>query len=214
MIEKNKIGLIGSGGQADEAESYVIDRDVAFRAVDEDYIDDAISNGKNAIDINNPVREQLETGIVVAIGAPALRRMMLEKWHGERYESIISEHAIVDTTANVGKGCIIAPRAVITTNVEIGAHSIINVAATISHDTKIGEFVTICPGVHIAGNVRIGDGVFVGIGATVSNNISIAPGVVVGAGAVVVKDIETENAVVVGVPATEVSKNEGWLREI
>ena len=34
-----RIGLIGSGGQADEAESYLLDANVEFRAISDEYVD-------------------------------------------------------------------------------------------------------------------------------------------------------------------------------
>lgn len=211
MGESREIGIIGSGGQAEEAESYLKDRTAAFRAVDKSYLE---LGNDNLIDIDSANEKQIDTAVVAAIGAPALRRVLLEKWPGEKYETIISEHAVVDESASIGEGSIVCPRAVITTGVEIGKHSIVNIAATISHDCILGEYVTVSPGVHMGGNVRLGDGVFVGIGAIIKNGISIAEGVVIGAGAVVIKNIDTPNSVHVGVPAKEMSVNDGWLNEV
>ena len=206
-----KIGLIGNGGQADEAESFLENREVEFRALSEGYLD---PTDPRQINILNPNEYQRIIPVVAAIGAPEVRRKMVEEWGGEKFATIQSEVSYVDKSAVIGEGSIIAPRAVITTNVEIGKHVIVNVAATISHDSKLGDFVTIGPGAHVAGNVEIGDGAFVGIGAIISNNIRIANGVVVGAGAVVVEDILKENSVVIGVPAKEIRVNEGWLSEV
>lgn len=212
-MDNERIGILGNGGQADEAESFLDNKkSVEFRAVDKQYIDQENSN--DLIDIESPEDHHRELPVIAAIGAPAIRKFMIEKWPGERYESIISEHAVVDKSVKVGEGCMIAPRAVVTTNVEIGNHSLINVAASIQHNSVIGEFVTIGPGSHIAGNVVIGDGVFIGMGANVSNNIRIASGVVIGAGAVVIRNIEEENSIYVGVPAKKIGMNEDWLSEI
>lgn len=210
MTENQRIGIIGSGGQADEAESYERDKKIAFHAVDARYI----REHEQQINVEEPSESERETSVVAAIGAPAVRKMLIEKWPGKNYHTITSEHAVIDPTARIGKGCIIAPGAMITTNVEIGSHSIINVAATVSHNSKLGDYVTVSPGAHIAGNVRLGEGVFIGIGATVSNGISVASGVVVGAGAVVIRSIEEDNSVYVGVPAKKIAQNDGWLNEI
>lgn len=209
--EIEKIGLIGSGGQADEAESFLTDQEVAFRALSPEYLD---PNDPSKINILDPTEYQRTLPVIAAIGAPALRRKLVEAWPGNRFETIRAELSYVDKTAKIGEGSIIAPRAVITTNVEIGKHAIINVAASVSHNCKLGDYVTVSPGAHIAGNVELGDGVFVGIGAIISNNIRIANGVVVGAGAVVIRDIDIENSVVVGSPAKIIKENEGWLSEI
>lgn len=206
-----KIGLLGSGGQADEVESYLADGDeVVFRAVSKDYLDG--SNPK-LIDIDQPGDNQV-LEVVAALGAPGLRKKMVESWSGQKYANVISETADVNKNAEIGDGSIIAPGAIITTNAKIGAHVIVNIGVTISHDAKIGDFVTISPGAHIAGRVTIGNGVFVGIGAVVSNDVKLADGVVIGAGAVVLDDVEQENSVAVGMPAKVIKQNDGWLSEI
>lgn len=206
-----KIGLLGSGGQADEVESYLGGSDeVVFRAVSKDYLDG--SNPK-LIDIDQPGDNQA-IEVVAALGAPGLRKKMVESWGGKKYATVISAAAHVDKGASIGDGSIIAPGAIITTNAKIGEHVIVNISATISHDAKIGNFVTISPGAHIAGRVTIGDGVFIGIGAVISNDVKIADGCVVGAGAVVLDDITEENSVVVGMPAKVIKQNDGWLSEI
>lgn len=205
-----RIGLIGDGPQADEAQSFAPSREISFRAVDKEYADDR----NMTVDIDNPGDGHKDTAIVAAVGAPAIRRMMIEKWPGDKFGTIISEHAVVDRTSKIGEGTIVAPRTVITTNVMIGKHNIINIGSTISHDCIFGDFVTISPGAHIGGRVILGDGVFVGIGSTIKNDIRVAPGVVIGAGAVVVKNITEENSVYAGVPAKQISKNDGWLSEV
>lgn len=204
-----KVGILGSGGQADEAQSYFAQGDIVFRAVDPSFIEN-----ESLIDITNPTQEQQQTPVVAAVGAPAIRREMVEKWSGTTYASIVSEHSLVDKTTKVGEGCIIAPGAVLTTNIEVGNHVVINTNVTIGHDSKVGDYATISPGANIAGHVTIEDGVFIGIGAVVSNDISIAKGSVIGAGAVVIDNITDENAVYVGVPAKKIKQNEGWLREV
>jgi sugar O-acyltransferase (sialic acid O-acetyltransferase NeuD family) len=204
----DKIGLLGSGGQADEAESF-FDGEVAFRAVSKEYLDDIAT-----VDIREPSDDERRSPVCAAVGAPALKVKLLEEWPGTSYQSIISERAYVDDSAEVGEGSIIAPNAVITTNVKIGRHVIINVAASLQHNTEVGDFVSIGPGAHVAGNVVIGDGVYVGIGAVISNGVKISDGAVIGAGATLLKDADTENGVYVGVPARLIKTNEGWLREI
>lgn len=206
-----KIGILGKGGQADEAESYLKDSEVEFNAISSEYFD---SSNARQVDILQPSEYQEALPVVAAIGAPAIRRKMVEEWKGERFKTIVAELSYIDKTVTIGEGGIIAPRAVITTNVEIGSHAIINVAASISHNSKLGDFVTVSPGAHIGGNVEIGNGAFIGIGAIITNNVIIAEGCVVGAGAVVINSIETPNSVVVGTPAKTIRINEDWLREV
>lgn len=210
-MHEKKIGILGAGGQADEAISYLRDTEVEFKALTDEYVD---LDDEQQINVISPTDYQKTIEVVAAIGAPAVRRAMVERWPGEHYATIQAETSYVDKTTKVGVGVIISPRAVITTNVEIGNHTIINVAATVSHDCRLGDYVTVSPGAHIGGNVELGDGVFVGIGAIISNGIKVAQGSVIGAGAVVVKDILEENSVVVGTPAKVIKVNEGWLERV
>lgn len=206
------VGLLGSGAQADEIESFLdAQRAVSFRAVSIQFFN---PENPKLINIDNP---GMYTGmpVVAAIGAPGVRKDMVATWGDEKnYITVTSAAAYVDSSSSIGEGSVIAPMAVITTNVSIGKHVIVNVGATVSHDVIIGDYVTIGPGVHIAGRVTIGDGVFIGIGASISNNLIIAAGSVIGAGAVVMHDILEKNSVAVGVPARVIRKNEDWLREI
>ncbi len=206
-----EIGILGAGGQADEVVSYLVDFDIMFHALSESHID---KDNQKQIDITTPSEYQSTLPVVAAVGAPAIRKMMVGQWPGEKFVTVRAATSYVDVSANIGDGTIIAPQAVITTNVEIGRHSIVNIAASISHNCKLGDFVTISPGAHIAGNVELGNGVFVGIGATISNDVKIAAGSVIGAGAVVVRDVAEENSVLVGSPAKLIKHNEGWLRAI
>ncbi len=213
QLHPKEIGIIGNGGQANEAESYLKSDEttVLFRALNKEYRDES---DPSQIDIMNPVDYQKITPVVAAIGAPALRKKMVESWPGEKFVTIIADTSFIDRSTKVGEGSIIAPRAVITTDVEIGKHSIVNVASSISHNCRLGDYSTISPGAHIGGNVDIGDGAFIGIGVIISNNLKIASGVVVGAGAVVIEDLAQENGVYVGVPAKLVGQNESWLSEV
>jgi len=201
------IGLIGGGGHADEVESYA-GKPVIFRAADSQYL-----GGKVTVDISDP-GDNINTPVHIAVGAPAVRKELESKWPGDVYETIVSDHAMVDESVEIGEGSLVAPSAVITTNVKLGAHVIVNVAASVQHNTTVGDFSTISPGVNIGGDVEIGEGVFIGIGANVSNSVKIANGVVVGAGATILENADVENGVYVGTPARIVKQNEGWLREI
>jgi sugar O-acyltransferase (sialic acid O-acetyltransferase NeuD family) len=202
-----RIGLIGSGGQADEVESF-FPGEVVFRAVTKEYL-----GGRALVDVDMP-GDMAATPVHIAVGAPGLRKTLTERWQGNEYTTIISDDALVNPDSEIGEGSLVAPRSVITTNVKIGRHVLVNVAATVQHNTAIGDYVTIGPGVNVGGNVTIEEGVFVGIGATISNGVHISEGVVVGAGAVVIDDLKEKNGVYVGVPAKLLRKNEGWINEI
>jgi sugar O-acyltransferase (sialic acid O-acetyltransferase NeuD family) len=204
-----QIGLLGDGGQANEAEAYYSGA-VSFRAVTSDYA------AGDLIDLEHPSEDQKELPVVAAVGAPALRKKLIELWSGSSYETIIAPTAQIHESSAIGTGTIISPSVVITTNVSVGKHTLVNVAATIQHDSVIGDYCTVGPGSHIGGKVKLGNGVFVGIGAIISNSVTVATGVVIAAGAVVPPhmNLDTENGVYVGVPARLITTNKEWLNEI
>lgn len=204
-----QIGLLGDGGQANEAEAY-FSGEVSFRAVTSDYAADGL------VDIEHPSDGQKVLPVVAAVGAPALRKKLIELWPGTAYETIIAPNSQIHESSSVGAGSIISPSAVITTNITVGKHTLVNVAATIQHDSTVGDYCTVGPGSHIGGKVQLGDGVFVGIGAVISNSVTVASGVVIAAGAVVPPhmNLDTENGVYVGVPARLITTNKEWLNEI
>ena len=212
MEGKSEVGILGAGGQAREVKQYLGDQDIqpAFFAVNAEYVGDA----PERIDILSPSDFEAVTPVIAAIGAPEVRRQLVEEWKGGEFYTVRANESYIGESVIIGKGSIIAPQAVLTANIEVGSHVIVNVGATISHDCTIGNFVTIGPGAHVAGNVELGDGVFVGIGASISNGVKVAEGSVIGAGAVVIKDVVEKNSVVVGVPASTIRVNEGWLSEV
>jgi len=203
-----RVGLLGAGGQAREAASYLAPGTEVFWAVSPDHLNAA---AHDQVDITTPSPADRNAWVLGAVGAPALRRDLVAAWPGDRFVTVVSPAAYVDPSCRIGAGSVIAPGAVLTVDVVVGEHCQVNIGATLSHDVYLASFVTIGPGAHIAGRVRLGDGVFVGIGASISNGVTIASGVVVGAGAAVLADVMTPNAVVAGVPASVVKVRDGWL---
>jgi sugar O-acyltransferase (sialic acid O-acetyltransferase NeuD family) len=206
----NRFGLLGASHQADETAEYLLPDLPLFRAVSHDYLDPSIAD---LIDIETMDAEFLSLPVVVAVGAPGLKRQLVDQWAGREYRSVIADGVILSPTATVGAGSIIAPGAIVNTRVVLGQHVLVNIGASISHDSVLGDYVTVSPGARIAGRVRLGDGAFVGIGATVANGVSVASGIVIGAGAVVISDL-VDPGVYVGVPAKWRSAQEGWLRAL
>jgi carbonic anhydrase/acetyltransferase-like protein (isoleucine patch superfamily) len=198
--------LLGDGGQADEIASFLPPGGVAGRAVTRDYLRDGL------VDAANPPAELLALPVIAAVGLPAVRRLLVEAWPGDRYARVLAEGSWVSRTTDIGEGSVVAPGAVITA-ATIGRHGLVNVGASLAHDVVAGDFVTVGPGARVGGAVRLGDGVFVGIGAVVIDRVTLAAGVVVGAGAVVVADIDEPGAVVVGNPARVLRVDRAWARE-
>lgn len=204
------IGLLGGGAHADEVEEYALSHTVVFRAVGDAYVD---RDDSRSLGISEAKRRHGDLPVVAAVGAPALRRELVEAWGDGPFATVVAEAAMVARTASVAEGAVVAPGAVLSTRVRIGSHALINIAATVSHDTVVGDFATISPGVHLAGRCVVGDGAFLGIGAAVIEDVVIGAGVVVGAGAAVVHDL-LDPGVYAGVPAVRVRDQTGWLREL
>lgn len=198
-----RLGLLGGGGQALEAAEFDSSVDIAFRAVS------APSDG--FIDIRTDDPALTGTPVVAAVGAPGLRRVLVQQWGSTReFGSIISPFSWISPSASIGVGAIVAPGVVVTAGAAIGEHVILNVGSSISHTSSVGDFVTVSPGARVAGDCVIGDGVFLGIGAVVSHGVTVAPGSVIGAGSTVVSNID-RCGVWVGSPARLVRATDEWL---
>ncbi len=206
----NSIGLLGAGAHADEISEYVPAGSIAFRAVDDAYLD---PSNVALIALSTSDAEHLNTPVVAAVGAPGLRRELVARWRGTNYARVIAESATVAVSASIGEGSVVMAGAVCSTRVHVGRHVSVNIGATVSHDTVLGDYATLSPGVHVAGRCVIGAGVFLGIGAVVSDGVTITDGAVVGAGAVVLDDI-TECGTYVGVPARLTKRRHVWLNAL
>lgn len=203
-----RIGLLGAGGHAVAVASFLPAETELFWAVSREYLD---PSADRHIDIGSPSDSYRDSHVIGAVGAPGLRRALVNAWPGSRFASLVSEAAYADKGCEFGVGTVVAPGAIVCVGVNAGDHSLVDVGAIVSHEARLGCFTTVCPGATIAGRAVIGDGAFIGAGATVANSVTIAPGVVVGAGAAVVGDVLTPNAIVVGVPARVVRVAEDWL---
>ena len=104
----------------------------------------------------------------------------------------------LDTT--IEEGTVIMANACINSSAKIGKHCIINTGAIIEHDNIIEDYVHISPNVSLGGTVKVGENTHIGIGSTVKNNLEICKNCTIGAGALLVKNIEEEGTYV-GVPA-------------
>ncbi|WP_418357303.1 acetyltransferase [Shewanella basaltis] len=108
---------------------------------------------------------------------------------GFKFESVISNSAIVSAYAEISSGVQILHGAVIQTGAKVGSHSIINSRVVIEHDTEVGTYNHIAPGAVLCGSVKTSENVFVGAGATVIQNVVLHDGVFIAAGATVTRSL-------------------------
>jgi len=113
------------------------------------------------------------------------------KKSGGHLPTVISPHAIISKSAQIGEGTIVMPGVIINVEVRIGHNCILNTRALIEHESIIGNHCHISTGAIVNGQVQVGSGCFIGSNAMISNNISIAEKVIVSAGARLFKSIHS-----------------------
>jgi sugar O-acyltransferase (sialic acid O-acetyltransferase NeuD family) len=143
--------------------------------------------------------------LILGVGSSEARRMLAERFSGQRFASLVAVSSLVSPSAEIGEGAAICEQAFVSNSVRIGRHFQANVFSQISHDCVIGDFVTVSPRASINGWVEIGDDVFIGAGAIIRNGspdkrLKIGRGATIAMGAVVVVDVP-EGATVMGCPA-------------
>jgi sugar O-acyltransferase (sialic acid O-acetyltransferase NeuD family) len=150
--------------------------------------------------------------VVVAIGAPAIRRRIALRLDAEGIPSPVLVHprAWVGRDVTLGAGAQVAAGAMVSTDVTIGRHAIVNQGCTVAHDVALADYATLAPGVRLSGAVRVAEGADLGTGAVAIQGRSIGAWSIVGAGAVVVRDVPA-NVTTIGVPAKVVTERPaGW----
>ena len=142
---------------------------------------------------------------IVAIGDNERRKEVAEKnVPNMKYYTAIHPSANIGIDVTIGEGTAIMANACINSSAKIGKHCIINTAAIIEHDNYLENYVHISPNATLCGTVKVGESTHIGAGVTVKNNIDITSNCTIGAGAVVVKNIEEEGTYI-GVPAHKIS---------
>ena len=200
---KNKgIILFGCGGHAKSCIDIAISLKIYnIIVVDENANQDEFIMGYmiyNSI----PKFNNQEYGFFTAIGDNSIRSQIYNYYvnKGCTFVNLISSHAYLSSTSEMGNGVFIGHNCHVGPDVIIGNNSIINTHAIIEHDCRIGNNTHIAIGAHVAGRVSIGDFCMVGAGSTIRDRISINNSIIIGAGAVVVNNIE-EKGIYVGIPA-------------
>ena len=126
--------------------------------------------------------------MIITIGDNAARKRIAEV-SGHAFTNAIHGSAIISRFAKIGMGSMILHRAVIQAASVIGNHVIVNTGAQVDHDCVIGNYVHLAPGVVLCGAVQIGEGAFLGAGAIVLPGKKIGAWATVGSGSVVTRDI-------------------------
>lgn len=205
-----KVVIIGAGGHAK------VIADIIEKSGDEiiGFLDDKIE--KNTIiikdykvigDLNNRFTLAIANSdyeFITAIGDNK-KREEISKSPNLKFYTAIHPSAQIGLDVKIEEGTAIMANVCINSSARIGKHCIINTGAIIEHDNIIENYVHISPNATLGGTVKVGKLTHIGIGATVKNNVTICKNCIVGAGAVVVKNIEEEGTYV-GMPAKKMKK--------
>lgn len=202
-----KIAVYGAGGFGREVKAW-IEQTGGFEFVgffDDNRSVNSLVNGAPVLggisDLNSYPGE---LSVVFAIGAPIIKKEIIEKVENPniKYPALIHPSVVIGDReyVEIGEGCIIAPNSVISTNVVLGRHVAVNYLCSIGHDTVVKDYSAFMPAVNIAGEVEIGECVYAGTGAKVINRTHIGDHTIVGAGAVVISSLP-EHCTAVGIPA-------------
>jgi sugar O-acyltransferase (sialic acid O-acetyltransferase NeuD family) len=156
--------------------------------------------------------EHPEVQVVVAVGAPAGRRSVVQRLCAQqpavRFATLVHPRAWLASSAALGEGSVVFAGVLVNANATIGKHANLNLAATISHDCEVGHFVSLGPGAHLAGGVTLGEGTDIGVGACLRPGVRVGANSVVGAGAAVVFDLPAQ-CTAFGVPARVQARSNG-----
>ena len=129
-----------------------------------------------------------EAHLIMAIGNNRIRKKVSEKV-SHLFSNAIHPSALISRSAKVGVGCMIFHNTIIQAISVIGNHVILNTAAQVDHDCIIGDYVHIGPGAVLCGNVVVGEGSLVGAGSVILPGVKIGEWCTIAAGSVVTKNI-------------------------
>lgn len=137
----------------------------------------------------NQMHPDLE--FIIGIGNNDTRKKIAKQYEGMiKFYTAIDPSSQIALDVEIGKGSVVLANACINTSAKIGKHCIINTAAIIEHDNILEDYVHVSPNATLSGTVKVETMTHIGSGATVRNNINICNDCIIGAGAVVIKNIE------------------------
>ncbi len=105
------------------------------------------------------------------------------------YVTLLHPQTKISRRADIGIGTVAMAGATVNCDSVIGQHAILNTNCSVDHDCHISDYVHISPNASLAGNVTIGEGTHVGIGACIIQGVTIGKWCTIGAGAVIIRDV-------------------------
>lgn len=137
-----------------------------------------------------------------ALGDPVYRKkyaeIILNK--GGEFISCISDYALINPTAHLGKGVFVGAYAIISAEVKVEDFSVIHPFCNIGHDATIGSYSEVEAYVAMGGSSQVGEQATIHPHASILPRVKVGNNATVGAGSVVLKNVK-EGSTVFGVPA-------------
>ena len=144
--------------------------------------------------------------VIITIGNCSIRRKIVEKIAVNKYLTAIHPSSIICRNVLIGEGTVIAHGAIVQSSAKIGKHCILNTKSSVGHDVIINDFVHVASGATICGGCKIGECTWIGAGSVIKQGILVGKNCMIGAGSVVVKDIP-DNVVAFGNPCKVIKNN-------
>ena len=190
-MKKNKLILIGAGGQARSCID-VIEQEGKYEIAGLVGLSQEVGSkqfGYEVLTTDSGLGElakRFPFALVVLgqIHSPDLRIRLYEESIAAGFilPSIIAPSAYVSPHAKIGAGTIVMQGAILNTGVVVGDNCIINSRALLEHDSRVSDHCHISTGANINGDTFIGTGSFIGSGAVIKEGVSVGVGSVVGMG--------------------------------
>ncbi|HZZ26614.1 MAG TPA: acetyltransferase [Pirellulales bacterium] len=138
---------------------------------------------------------------LLAIGDIRDRRRITHvlKSRDAKFLTLIHPTAFIDSTAELGEGCIIYPFATIMNEARIEDFVMMNIYSSAGHDTQIGQYCNLSPYATMNGFSVLDDDVFLGTHASVLAYNRVGRGSKVSANSVVTQNVGP-STLVFGVP--------------
>jgi sugar O-acyltransferase (sialic acid O-acetyltransferase NeuD family) len=152
----------------------------------------------------------IHSPLILSIGCNAVRKKIVNQCENIVFHpAVIDSSAIVAESVQIEEGTVLMQGTIIQSSAKIGKHCIINTRASVDHDCVIEDYVHIAPGATLCGNVQVGEGTLIGAGTTIMPGVKIGKWSVIGAGSVVVRDIP-DNVIAFGTPC-KITKQHNYI---
>lgn len=208
-----KIIIIGAGGHSKViADIIEKSKDIVLGFLDDNKEKDVIIIKEKQYKVIGKIEECVkiqeenkDIQFVIGIGDNKTRKNIANRYNNLKYYTAIHPSSQIALDVEIGQGTVIMANTCLNTSAKIGKHCIINTVSVIEHDNEINDYVHISPNATLCGTVKIGELTHIGAGATIKNNTNICSNCIIGCGAVVVKDIK-EKGIYVGVPVKNIKE--------